>query len=223
MGTDQFGRDQLSRVLHGTRASLLVAIAVGALSGLGGGLIGLFSGYFGGRLDLVLQRLVDAVMSIPLIVLALALIVATPGSRMGVIVALSIGFAPLMIRVTRASALSLRQAAYAEAARAMGASAGAVLARHIVPNAAAPWIVLAGAQVGAAVLAESSLSFLGFGAPVAQPSLGALLGGEVQSSIQRAPWLVVWPGLVIALLVLGVNLVADALADGLTATGRRRR
>ena len=223
MGTDQFGRDQLSRVLRGTRASLLVAIAVGALSGLGGGLIGLFSGYFGGRLDLVLQRLVDAVMSIPLIVLALALIVATPGSRMGVIVALSIGFAPLMIRVTRASALSLRQAAYAEAARAMGASAGAVLARHIVPNAAAPWIVLAGAQVGAAVLAESSLSFLGFGAPVAQPSLGALLGGEVQSSIQRAPWLVVWPGLVIALLVLGVNLVADALADGLTATDRRRR
>ena len=222
MGTDQFGRDLLARVLHGARGSIIVGAAVGLISGLAGGLIGLVSGYAGGRLDLAVQRVIDALMAMPLIVLALALVVALPESRFGLVAALSVGFAPLVVRVTRASALSLRSTLYAEASRAMGAAPWMVLLRHVAPNAAGPWLVIVGAQIGAAILAESSLSFLGFGGPASNPSLGGLLAGEAQTSIHRAPWLAVWPGVAIAFLVLGVNLAADGLADGLATAGARR-
>ena len=168
---------------------------------------------------MLVQRVVDAVMSIPLVVLALAIVVAAPASRWGIILALSIGFAPLAIRVTRSSALTLRASGYAEAARAMGASDFSIVMRHILPNAAGPWLIIIGAQLGAAVLAESSLSFLGFGAPSTQPSLGLLIGGEAQTFIHRAPWMILWPGAAITALVLGVNLLSDALADALRRSG----
>lgn len=222
MGTDQFGRDLLARVLHGARGSITAGAAVGLISGLAGGLIGLVSGYVGGRFDLAVQRVIDALMAMPLIVLALALVVALPESRFGLIAALSIGFAPLVVRVTRASALSLRSTLYAEASRAIGAAGWAVLLRHVAPNAAGPWLVIVGAQIGAAMLAESSLSFLGFGGPASNPSLGGLLAGEAQTSLHRAPWLAIWPGVAIAFLVLGVNLAADGLAERFASAGTRR-
>ncbi len=220
-GTDQFGRDVLSRVLSATRGSLIVGIAVGLIAGVGGGLLGIVSGYFGGKVDLVLQRGVDALMALPLLVLALAVLVAVPASRTGVVVALSVGFTPLILRTTRASALAIKESGFVESANAVGASDAGIIWRHILPNVAGPWIIVVGAGVGTAILAESALSFLGLGAPISNPTLGSLLGGDAQNYIHRAPWLVLWPGVVISVLVLSVNLVAESYAES-SATMRSR-
>jgi peptide/nickel transport system permease protein len=203
----------LARLVHAARQSLLVAGLVALIAGAGGGGLGLVSGYLGGRFDLITQRIVDSLLSMPLLLLALAAMAAYPNSRLAMIVVLSIGFSPAVARITRASALAARGTGYAEAARAMGARHSHVISTHIVPAAVGPWMIFAGTQAGAAILAESSLAFLGFGASASNPSLGTLLGGEAQIYLNRAPWMIVWPGLAISLFVLSINMAAEGMAS----------
>jgi len=212
LGTDHLGRDMLARVGSALLGSLGVAFAVALVSGVAGGLTGLASGYAGGWADMALQRVIDALMALPVVVLALAVVAATGPNRTGLIVALSLAFTPLVVRVARASALTLRGAGYAEASRAMGARPAAVVMRHVLPNAIAPWAVVVSSQVGAALMAEASLSFLGVGARGAG-SLGSMLGREAQVYMHSAPWTVIWPGLALALATLAANLIGDAAAE----------
>jgi len=222
LGTDQLGRDVLSRALHGVRHSLVTGFLVAAASGLLGGAAGLAGGYRGGWLDTLIQRAIDTLMALPLLVLALAVVAALGPSRWGVTIALAVAFTPIAARIARAGARSVRSAGYVQAARTTGAGTTAVLARHVVPNAAGPWLIVVSAQVGAAILAEASLGFLGLGGSGTATSLGAMLGGEAQTYMHGAPWLIVWPGLMLALLVLSANLLGDALAGALdpVETGR---
>ena len=215
MGTDHLGRDMLSRVLHGARHSVSTGFLVAAGAGLLGGLAGLAGGYLGGWVDGLVCRLIDMLMALPLLVLALAIVAALGPSRWGVAVALAVAFSPVTARVARAGARSVRAAGYVAAARVAGAGSAAVLRSHVLPNAAGPWLIVVSTQVGAAVLAEASLGFLGLGGAGASASLGAMLGGEAQTYMHGAPWLVVWPGAVLALLVLSANLLGDAFAGAL--------
>lgn len=221
LGTDHLGRDVLARVGTALVGSLGVAFAVALVSGVAGGLTGLASGYAGGWADTALQRVIDALMALPVVVTALAVVAATGPDRAGLIVALSLAFAPLVVRVTRASALTLREAGYAEASRALGARPSAVVLKHVLPNAIAPWAVVVSSQVGAALMAEASLSFLGVGARGAG-SLGSMLGREAQVYMQSAPWTVVWPGLALALAALAANLIGDAVAAAASGPSGRR-
>lgn len=210
MGTDQLGRDQFSRVAAGVRSSLVTVTVVVLVAGVGGGAIGLLSGYRGGRLDLLLQRVVDSVMAMPLIVLALAVVTAAGTSFWSVTLAIGVAFSPLTIRVTRSSALSLRNADYVAAARINGASTLRIIGRHLLPNAIGPWAIVAASQAGAAVLVEAALGFLGI-AP-GRITLGGLLGGDTQTFMHSAPWLIIWPGITLALMALSVNLLGEWIA-----------
>ncbi len=215
LGTDQLGRDLLVRISYAFRASLGVAVSVALISGVMGAAIGLISGYLGGRPDAVVQRAIDALMALPLLVMALAVVAAAGPSPFGVTVALSLAFLPLSVRVARASALTLRSAGYVESARAMGASTTEVIRRHLLPNAAGPWVVILAAQAGGALLAEASLSFLGVGAHGAG-SLGSMLGRDAQVYMHSSPWLVIWPGAALAILTMAFNLLGDGLTSALT-------
>ena len=212
MGADQLGRDVLARVSEGLRGSLMVGATAAAISGIAGGILGLASGFWRGWPDLLLQRLIDALMAVPLLVLALAVIAATGPTRTGVIIALSVAFTPLIVRVARSSALTLRESGYVEASWASGASTWHIVSRHLAPNAFGPWAVVVSTQVGGAVLAEASLSFLGAG-PGGSASLGSLLGGEAQTYAFAAPWLIIWPGIVLAAVSIAAILIGDGLAQ----------
>ena len=215
MGADQLGRDVLARVSEGLRGSLMVGAAAAAISGIAGGILGLASGFWRGWPDLLLQRLIDALMAVPLLVLALAVIAATGPTRTGVIIALSVAFTPLIVRLARSSALTLRESGYVEASWASGASTWHIVSRHLAPNAFGPWAVVVSTQVGGAVLAEASLSFLGAG-PGGSASLGSLLGGEAQTYAFAAPWLIIWPGIVLAAVSIAAILIGDGLAQSVS-------
>ena len=215
MGADQLGRDVLARVSEGLRGSLMVGATAAAISGIAGGILGLASGFWRGWPDLLLQRLIDALMAVPLLVLALAVIAATGPTRMGVVIALSVAFTPLIVRLTRSSALTLRESGYVEASWASGASTWHIVSRHLAPNAFGPWAVVVSTQVGGAVLAEASLSFLGAG-PGGSASLGSLLGGEAQTYAFAAPWLIIWPGIVLAAVSIAAILIGDGLAQSVS-------
>ncbi len=215
LGTDHLGRDIYSRILHGARVSLLVGLGSTLVASVLGGIIGLLSGYVGGKTDLVVQRVMDILQGLPLLVLALVMAAALGPSIPNVILAISIPIMPRAARVIRSSVLSIREFQYVEAARAVGLTHLRIAFRHILPNTVGPFIVLGTAQLGSAILVEAALSFLGLGVPEPYPSWGRMLSVSAAEYAQKAPWLVLFPGIAISLAVFGSNLLGDALRDTL--------
>jgi ABC-type dipeptide/oligopeptide/nickel transport system permease subunit len=214
LGTDQIGRDNLSRVIYGARSSLLVAILAVLLGTTTGSLWGLASGYLGGRFDLATQRLIEFLQSFPDLILAMAISMAL-GTGMGtVIVAIAITRIPFGGRVVRAVALTIKEMAYVEAARAIGASPVRIMLLHVLPQCVAPYLVLATTHLGVAIIIEASLGFLGLGIPPPTPTWGNMLAGALTSLVPHW-WLVLFPGLAITLTVLAFNLFGDGVRDAL--------
>jgi peptide/nickel transport system permease protein len=222
LGSDHLGRDIYSRIVHGARVSLIVGLASTLLGSVLGGIIGLLSGYIGGKTDLITQRVLDILQGLPLLVLALVMSASLGPSVQNVIIAISIPIIPRAARVIRSSVLSIREMQYVEAARALGLRHGRIAFRHILPNTIGPFIVLCTAQLGSAILVEAALSFLGLGVPEPYPSWGRMLSVSAAEYAQKAPHLVLFPGIAISLAVFGSNLLGDALRDTLDPRLRGR-
>ena len=212
-GTDELGRDVYSRVIHGARVSMLVGLSATALSIGLGGLIGIVSGYFGRRVDLVLQRLVDAWMAFPGLVMAIVILALLGPGLWSVILALGVSQAFSQSRTIRSATLVVREQPYIEASLAVGASHWRVLGRHVLPNVVAPIIIVASTFLGFVILVEAAVSFLGYGVPPPRPSWGGMLSATGRVYMIRAPWLSIFPGLALSLAVFGFNVLGDALRD----------
>jgi peptide/nickel transport system permease protein len=213
LGTDNLGRDVLSRVLHGARVSMAVGFGGVGLGLLGAVVVGLLSGYFGGVLDAVLQRVVDAFMCFPLLLVALTIMALLGPGLANVILTLGLVLAVRDSRVIRGSVLSVKANLYVESARALGASHGVIIRRHVLPNIFAPILILATVNLGAVILIEAALSFLGFGVPPPHPSWGGMLSTAGVVHMLRAPWLALWPGVALSVAVFSANMLGDALRD----------
>lgn len=213
MGTDNLSRDLWSRIVYGARVSVTVGFGAVAITALLATAIGVTSGYFGGAYDLVAQRIVDGWMSFPALVIVLSLMAVLGPGMLNVILALAILGTATQSRVIRSATLVVKEQAFVEAARAAGAGHTRIILVHLLPNVAATVIILATIGLGVAILAESALSFLGFGVPPPHPSWGAMLSGSGRTYMYQAPWIAVWPGVAISLAVFGFNMLGDALRD----------
>ena len=222
LGADRIGRDVLSRVIHGSRITLLVAFASIFLGDSAGFVWGTISGYLGGRLDLLSQRLLDILLSFPTIILALLLLAVLGAGLVTVIIAIAVVNMPRSTRVVRSTVLSVKEMPYVEAARAMGVSPMRIMARHVAPQCIAPMMVLFSVGLGGAVFAESALSFLGVGVPPPAPSWGNMLGGALADVFKPPWWLIMYPGLAIVITIMAFNLVGDGLRDHLDPRLRGR-
>ncbi len=213
LGADFMGRDILSRIIGGARISLAVGLGATLLGCVVGVPVGLACGYIGGWFDLIIQRIIDIMQSLPLLVTALVMAAALGPSLTNTIIAIAIPLVPSIARIVRSNTLALKEMPFVEAARAIGLSEGAIAAKHVLPNTLAPLIVLVTAQFGSAILVEASLSFLGLGVPEPFPSWGRMLSESAAEYMRTAPWLVIFPGIAISLAVFGANLLGDALRD----------
>ena len=212
-GSDQIGRDTLSRVIHGSRASLTVAIGAVVLGTTLGAIWGLACGYFGGRFDIISQRAIEFMQSFPDLILAMAIAMALGAGIGTVIVAIAITRIPFGGRVIRAVVLSLKETSYVEAARGLGASHLRMMARHILPQCVAPYLILATTHLGVAIIIEAALGFLGVGIPPPMPTWGNMLADSLNAGLVPPWWLVLFPGAAITITVLAFNLLGDGIRD----------
>ncbi len=222
LGTDQFGRDILTRIIYGARTALFVGFVAASIGAVGGLVLGVASAYFGGAFDLFFQRVMDVFMAFPLIILALAVVATLGPGTENVIIAITIPFIPQCARVVRSNALAIREIPYVDAARALGFGHARIILRHMAPNVMAPFLILFTAFVGQAILLEASLSYLGMGVQEPTPAWGLMLQGGAEEYAESAPWVAIWPGVAISLAVFGFNLFGDAVRDTLDPRLRSR-
>jgi peptide/nickel transport system permease protein len=222
LGTDQLGRDLFSRILFGARTAFIVGLTSAIVGGLTGLVLGVGSAYFGGRIDLWLQRVIDIVIAFPLIIMALTVVSIFGTGLQNVILAITIPLIPRCARIVRSSALAIREVPYVDAARALGYGHIRIIWRHMVPNVMGPFLVVITAFVGQAILAEAALSYLGLGVQEPVPAWGLMLQGGAEEYATTAPWIAIFPGLAIMLTVFGINLFGDALRDVLDPKLRDR-
>lgn len=212
-GTDNLGRDVFSRVIYGARVSVIVGLAASSLGTAISLFIGLVSGYIGGNFDIVVQRFVDAVMSLPGLVVIIILVTVLGSGMVPVILALSIPGGIVGSRILRSAVIGIKENVYLDAARVVGCSTWRIILRHVLPNIVAPTIILLSIRIPGMIMAEAGLSFLGFGVPPPFPSWGSMIGGAGRIYMLDAPWIVLWPGLALALVVYNSNIFGDTLRD----------
>jgi peptide/nickel transport system permease protein len=215
LGTDAYGRDVLSRLIYGSRTALIVGFGAAVVGATAGAVLGVGSAYFGGRIDLVVQRIMDIFISFPLIILALAMVAILGNSLPNLIIAITIPMIPRCALVIRSSALSIREMPYVDAARAAGYGHARIVLRHMLPNVMAPYLIMLTSFLGQAILLEAGLSFLGLGVQEPTAAWGLMLRGAAVEFAETAPWMGLFPGLAISLAVFAFNLFGDSLRDAL--------